>query len=286
MSAKSSALLMGHVAKLPHVVARALAAAACAISVSIPARAIDPFEIQVYDGTADAPLAPGVELHLNTVPIGREVGDGPELPPDGQSHFTLEPSFGVTRWWELGAYLQTALRSDGVFTYAGAKFRSKFVTPPGYHPNWRLGVNLEVSRIPEAYDRDRWGTEVRPIAAWENAAWHFALNPILDTSLAGPGSSEGPSFEPALMAKYKIEERVALGIEYYANFGPIVGPSSWSEQEHYVFEAIDVLFLKQFELNFGIGEGLTAASNAFVLKAIVGYGWETIGSRNDLRARL
>jgi hypothetical protein len=88
------------------------------------------------------------------------------------------------------------------------------------------------------------------------------------------------------MAKYKIEGRVAIGIEYYANFGPIAGPSPWSEQEHYVFEVIDLLSIKQFELNFGIGEGLTAASNAFVLKAIVGYGWEAIGSRNDPRARL
>jgi hypothetical protein len=275
-------------AQEPPSVVRACALAAGIAVVFSPgtASAVDPFEIQVYDGTADAPGMPAVELHLNTVPIGLEVGDGPELPPDGQWHFTLEPSFGLTRWWEIGAYLQTALRSDGVFTYAGTKLRSKFVTPPGYDPHWRLGVNVEVSRIPEAYDRDRWGTELRPIAAWENTAWHFAYNPIFDTPLAGPGWADGPSFEPALMAKYKVEGRAAFGIEYYANFGPIAAPSPWSEQEHYLFEAFDLLMVKELELNVGIGEGLTAASNALVLKVIVGYGWETIGSRNDLRTRL
>src|SRR5205807_7438228 len=98
--------------------------------------------------------------HLNTVPSGRKTADPPELPPHGQSHFTLEPSFGITRWWEAGAYFQTTLRSDGAFGYAGAKLRSKFVTASDWHPNWRLGVNFEVSRLPEVYERDRWATEV------------------------------------------------------------------------------------------------------------------------------
>src|SRR6185369_10236763 len=174
-----------------------IAAAGVSLSWAGTAGAVDPFEIQVYDGTADPPGAPGAELHLNTVPSGRKMADGPELAPDRQTHFTLEPSFGVAPFWELGAYLQTTLRPDGAFTYAGAKLRSKFVTIPDWHPHWRLGVNLELSLLPEAYDRDRWGTEVRPIAAWEDDLWHLAFNPILDTSLAGAGAEDGPSFEPA-----------------------------------------------------------------------------------------
>jgi hypothetical protein len=257
-----------------------------ALLVARPARAVDPFEIQVYDGSADPPGVPGLELHLNTVPIGRKFAEPPELPADGQSHFTLEPSLGILPWWEVGAYLQTALRGDGAFTYAGTKLRSKFVTPPGYDPHWRFGVNLEVSVLPEAYDRDRWGTEVRPIIAWENELWHFALNPILDTSLAGPGSRDGPSFEPAVMATIKIDQKVDVGIEYYANIGPVVRPAAWSEQEHYVFEAFDLLSVERFELNAGIGEGFGAGSNSLVLKVIVGYAWEKDGRRSDLRGRL
>jgi len=46
-----------------------------------PARAVDPFEIEVYDGTANQPGMPGIELHLNTVPSGRLDWNGPELPP-------------------------------------------------------------------------------------------------------------------------------------------------------------------------------------------------------------
>jgi len=77
--------------------------------------------------------------------------------------------------------LQTSLRSDGDAEYAGFKLRSQFVTPPSFHEHWRLGLNVEVSLLPETYDRDRWGSELRPIIAWENADWLFALNPIVDT---------------------------------------------------------------------------------------------------------
>lgn len=107
------------------------------------ARAVDPFEIQVYDGTANAPGEPGLELHLNTVPSGVRKAEPPELAAHQQSHFTLEPSLGVRPWWELGAYFQTALTGDGSFRYAGVKRRSKFVTPPEFDRHSRLAVGVE-----------------------------------------------------------------------------------------------------------------------------------------------
>ena len=238
------------------------------------AHAIDPFEIQVYDGTANAPGVPGLELHVNRVFIGQTTAAPPELPQDQQTHFTLEPSIGVTPWWELGGYFQTTLRGDGTFDYAGVKFRSKFVSPPGWHPHLRLGLNLEVSVLPEAYDRNRWSSEIRPIVAWEDERWLFVVNPIVDVPLAGPDWHSGPTFEPALMAKVKIAGVVAVGPEYYAAFGPIASPAGWHDEQHYLYEAVDVLGLHRIEINVGVGEGLTSTSNAFVAKMILGYAWD------------
>jgi hypothetical protein len=48
------------------------------VALTLPSRrasAVDPFEIQVYDGTANAPGVPGLELHLNNVSVG------PRVPP-------------------------------------------------------------------------------------------------------------------------------------------------------------------------------------------------------------
>ena len=243
--------------------------------VARPAHATDPFEIQVYDGTANPPLVPGLELHVNTVAVGlRTATAPPEYPENHQTHFTLEPSLGLFPWWELGGYFQMAVRGDETFDYAGVKLRNKFVTPPGWRPHLRLGLNVEISLLPTGYDRSRWGSELRPIIAWENEHFAFALNPILDTSLASPDGSVGPSFEPCLSAVYKFEDILSVGVEYYANLGPLRGFLPWAQQEQYIYEVINVLSVAHFELNAGIGEGLNDGSNPLVFKAILGYVWE------------
>jgi hypothetical protein len=244
--------------------------------VTHPARAVDPFEIQVYDGTANPPGVPGIELHLNTVPIGLTTSPAPpEFPQSHQTHLTLEPSLGIFPWWELGAYFETALRGVEAFDYAGVKLRTKFVTPPGWNDRWRLGLNIEFSLLPQGYDRDRWGNELRPIVAWEDEQFGFAINPIVDTPLAGPDGRSGPTFEPCAMAVYKLHDVVSFGFEYYANLGPFGGGFlPVKEEEHYLFEVFNLLSVRHFELNAGVGEGLTAASNGLVLKMILGYVWE------------
>jgi hypothetical protein len=234
----------------------------------------DPFEIQVYDGTANAPGVPGLELHVNDWATGNRVATPPEAPLGGQFHATLEPSLGITPFWELGAYLQGAVRTDiGEVDWAGAKLRSKFVTPPTWDPRWRLGVNFEVSYLPVAFDHDRWGSEIRPIIAWHDSAWLFVLNPILDQALAGADASQGPSFQPALKVARTVGA-VALGFEYYATLGPLTAIQPWRRQEEQVFEVVDLVSIPHFELNAGVGEGLTADSAGVVLKVIVGYEFE------------
>jgi hypothetical protein len=251
----------------------ALAGAAVLLAAG-EARALDAFEIQVYDGTADPPGVPGIELHVNTVVSGQREAPPPELPLDHQTHLTAEPSFGVTRWWEVGAYLQTTIRSDGGYDYAGVKLRSKLVRPNAAATDRaRLGVNLELSKLPPSYDRDRWGAEVRPIVAYTTPGgrFAFAFNPILDFSLAGNDASASPSFEPALSALVVAEGLLSGGVEYYGDLGSIDHLQALRAQQHYLFEVINVLRWRRVELNAGVGEGLTAASNPFVAKLILGF---------------
>ncbi len=195
-----------------------------------PALAVDPFEIQVYDGSADAPGQAGLEVHLN-----RWKG--------GPVHLTFEPSFGITAFWELGGYFQT---EDG--HYAGVKLRSKFVTPESFDPNFRFGLNFELSRVPH----EGWGGEIRPILAWENDRFLFAVNPIVSFPAA---------FEPAGMAKVKFGI-FGAGFEYYA---------AVSDQEQYLYETFDLFGVKDVEVNLGVGEGLTSGSNSLIFKMILGY---------------
>jgi len=255
------------------VLSAALALGAALVLISRVSWALDPFEIQVYDATANAAGEAGLELHLNRVVSGSLAAAAPELPPNHQSHATLEPSFGVLPWWELGAYFQTTLRADGVFDYSGVKLRSKFVTPEGSYPHLRYGVNMELSLLPQRYDAGQWGAEVRPIIAWEDSSWLFAANPILSFGLKSLG--EGPEFEPAVEAKLKLLGVIGVGFEYYAAFGRLAAPLRRDAQGQYLYECIDWLSISAVEINFGVGEGLTRASSDFTVKLILGYSWET-----------
>jgi hypothetical protein len=71
-----------------------------------------------------------------------------------------------------------------------------------------------------------------------------------------------------------VHEAVSFGVEYYTNFGPFSGILPWSQEEQYVYEVFNLLDVPNFELNAGVGEGLTPASNRLVFKVIVGYSWE------------
>jgi hypothetical protein len=235
------------------------------------ARALDPFEIQVYDGTANPPNVPGLEMHLNHFFGGGEAAP-PELPLAAQTHATLEPAWGVLPWWEIGGYFQTAFLGSGEFDYAGIKLRSKFILPDT--GSVRLGANVEFSIVPRAFAADRLGGELRPIVAWENRHWLLAANPILDFAFAGEGWRSGPSFEPAVKVSYHLADVVGLGVEYYADFGPIASPARLSEQEHYLFEVVDWLSVANLELSLGVGEGLTEAGAAVIINTNVGYTFE------------
>jgi hypothetical protein len=89
----------------------------------------------------------------------------------------------------------------------------------------------------------------------------------------------GPWLEPAL----KVARAVGplwLGLEYYATLGPLAAPLPLRQQDHEVYEAVDVLSIDSLELNAGVGEGLTPVSAGLTFKAIVGYTFDFVANRS------
>lgn len=250
---------------------RSTAVALTAILVAAPARAVDRFEIEVYDGSANAPGVISLENHVNFADRGRKEADPPLVPTDRQAHWTFEGALGVTRVWEAGVYLQTALVPREGFSYAGVKLRSKFVTTPGFSRVVHLGANFEIAGIPETFEKDRWSAEVRPIANVTTSTWILSFNPILAVPLTGTGLGEGPHFEPALSVKGRLSNSVALGVEYYGGLGPLGALLPSRDQDHYLFGAGDYDLGGGFDLNLGVGAGLSDASDPLTFKAIVAY---------------
>lgn len=245
----------------------------CLLFVSLlivtPAFGLDAFEIQVYDAEIDKPQVTSLETHLNTVVSGQKESDSPALlPSDHLTHLTFEGALGMTRFWETGFYFQAARTSDNLLYYAGVKWRNKFVVPRDVSGPWHLGVNLEVSTIPERFDDSAWGGEIRPIVGFEDARWQILFNPILELAFSTPGQT--PSFEPAFKIRLNTGYGFGIGPEYYARLGEVNHIPSFGDQTHLLFLALDLLDSK-YEWNIGVGRGLTESADPWTLKTIFGF---------------
>jgi hypothetical protein len=229
------------------------------------ARAQDPFEIQVYDASTAPPLTPGLEVHLNSFVNGStEPSAAGELPTRHVAHATLEPHLGLTDWLEVGAYLQSALRPEGTYDYAGTKLRMKGRLPDPLFGWLRVALNGELSFIPAAYEAARHGGELRPILETRQGRLGLWLNPIVSFEFSG---GFHPELEPCAKAAWSLTDALSLGAEYYAGLGPVDALLPVREQVHRGFGVLDFAN-RWLDLNFGIGAG--SGSDSFIIKAIVG----------------
>ena len=242
-----------------------------------PARALDRFEIQVYDHDVNAPGSFGLEVHGNYTAFGHRTGDYPGgVPANQAARLTLEPAIGVTDWLEFGAYLQFLVQPDVGAKWGGAKLRAKFVVPERLHWPVHLGVNVELGMVPKDIEQNGWANEIRPILGWSDGVWMLAVNPILGYALTGTERFK-PEFEPCGKLSWNTQQGFAVGVEYYAGLGLLAeGFAPLGQQEHLIFAVFDLASPTgqpdaRWEFNAAIGHGLTSGTaQEWVVKTIVG----------------
>src|SRR5450631_2335424 len=92
------------------------------------ARAIDFYEIQIYD-TDTAPMG-HLELELHSNSVTTATGEQAKSAMDVyQVHETVEATFGVLRWLEIGQYFCTAKFSADGYQYSGSRSKIHFSIP-------------------------------------------------------------------------------------------------------------------------------------------------------------
>src|SRR5258708_24995033 len=248
-----------------------LASAALWIVLAQPARAVD--EIQVYNAGIAAPGQFTMQQTRNDIPIG--VKD-PPFPGGLVSHNSIngtpEFAYGVTDWWEVGLYLPFAIQ-DQQFLSDSFKLRTLFVCPNAEQRNLFYGVNFEFSNTMPRFSQSRFGLEIRPIVGVRNAEWEFIVNPIVDVSFGKYGEAD---FAPAARVAPKLAPDAFVGLEYYADFGEIGNFSRLADQQHTLFAVTDFK-AGRLDADFGVGYGLTPASDRWVVKSIIGYAFPVPG---------
>lgn len=247
-----------------------------ALFAGVHAYAQDNYEIQVYGVDTVAPASTMVELHSNfTVDGSKTVVDG-VLPTNHAEHETIEITQGINSWFETGFYIFTSVQSDGHWYWVGDHIRPRFRIPESWH--WPVGVSLsnEIGYQRALFSPDTWTWEIRPIIDRKLGRWYLSFNPALDRSWHGPSVNKGVEFSPNAKVSFDFTKRIAGGLEYYASDGPITGFDPLRQQQQQFFPAIDVDFGPQWEFNFGVGVGTTAATDHLIVKCILGrrFDWK------------
>ena len=242
-----------------------------AMFAAAPASAQDNYEIQVYGVDTVAPGHTMVELHSNfTFDGSKTYADGLN-PTNHALHETVEITHGWNDWFETGFYIFTSERSGDGIDWVGDHIRPRVRVPEKW--KWPVGVSLsmEFGYQRRQFSADTWTLEIRPIIDKTMGKWYWSFNPSLDRSFHGPGVNQGLVFSPNFKFSYDLTPKIAAGLEYYGSLGPITGFDPVSQQQQQIFPAIDLNIAPQWEINFGLGVGLTGATDHLIAKMILGY---------------
>ena len=259
-----------------NIVARARAGL-LGISCLLPTTANATDEIQVYNADIAQLGQWTIEQHLNYTHQGHTSPDFPGAVVSNHAlNGTPELAYGVTHWWEIGFYAPFAADQNDRFLSNGAKLRNLFVVPDAANRSLFYGVNFEFSYQTPPFSQTRYALEIRPIIGTRNKDWEFIANPIIDI---GFGSAGETNFAPALRLARNLGHDRSIGLEYYADFGQIGKFLPVPEQSHQLFAVADFK-LEPFEVELGVGYGLTPGSDRWVSKLIFGYAFPVENSAN------
>lgn len=227
------------------------------------------YEIQVY-GADTVPAGNTMfELHSNYTPKGLHA-PGYLAPDNHAEHETLEITQGINNWSEVGFYVFTAEQSGLGAQWVGDHIRPRVRVPDSWH--WPVGASLsmEAGYQRAKYFPDTWTWEIRPIVDKQKGRFYWAINPALERTWHGPDVDLGLDFSPAVKLSWDFTKVIAGGVEYYADYGSIRDIASLHDQQQDIFPALDLNVSPNWEINFGVGIGATAATDHIIVKGIIG----------------
>ena len=239
------------------------------VCASAVARAQGNYEIQVYGAETVPPWNTMLELHSNYTAVGHPAMDGVAA-TNHALHETLEITQGLTSWSEVGFYIFTSTQSGLGVQWVGDHIRPRVRVPESWR--WPVGVSLstEVGYQRALFSQDTWTWEIRPIIDQTKGRWYWAVNPAFERTWHGPDVRQGIGFAPAAKISYDFTKQISGGVEYYADYGSITNIAPLHDQQQQIFAAVDLNTSPKWEFNFGVGIGATAATDHWIVKAIVG----------------
>jgi hypothetical protein len=248
----------------------ALAAALAAACLCLASRAAAaPEEIQVYLDDMTKPGYFGADFHNSFVCSGSTLSAYPGALPDEHLYrFTPEFYYGLSDTLEIGLYVLTTTAPGGVPNFDGNKLRLKYIAPHDDAEGAFWGANFEIGKTSLRVAEDPWNAEAKGIVGYRSGNWLVAANLNLDWGVSGPVNIP-VSLDIDTKLAYKAGADYQLGFETYSEIGPLKSPGRLDQRSQMLYGVLDA-DIGKFDLNAGIGRGLTTQSDRWVIKFIVG----------------
>lgn len=239
------------------------------------------YEIQVYGSQTVAPGATLLESFGNvsadgTVALAINGYSRDQLyPSDDALHESIEVTQGIRDWAEVGFYVFNNARSGGGWQWVGDHVRPRVRVPDRWH--WPVGASLsmEFGYQRPHYSTDTWTMELRPILDKQLGRWYVAANPALERSFRGQSVSQGVAFDPSMKVSYRFNRNVSGGVEYYGGYGSLRSIATFHNQQQQFFSVMDIHASPDWDVNLGLGIGVTATTDDWIWKANIGrrFNW-------------
>jgi len=220
-----------------------------------------PFEIKVHDELIADYQHSAYEIETNLFQAPASQGLKTNV-----FQTRLEYGYGITEKSELGANIYLS-NYNGVSYVNGGKVSHMYIPTHDEEGLWHYGVKNEINYIKDVGGTETTFYELTPILALQLQEWRFTINPSIDVTL---NKNSSATFSPSAKVSYEITHTVDIGMEYYADNLPNKSLYNITQQPHTAYLVTDAKYGKS-SLNFGVGKGVTANSDNWVIKLIASF---------------
>ena len=223
-----------------------------------------PFEIKVHDELIADYQHSAYEIETNFFQAPASQGLKSDV-----FQTRLEYGYGITEKSELGANVYLS-NYNGVSYVNGGKISHMYIPTHDEEGLWHYGVKNEINYIKDVGGNETTYYELTPILALQLQDWRFTINPSVDVTL---NKNSSATFSPSAKVAYGITQTIDIGMEYYADNLPNKSLYNITQQPHTAYLVTDAKYGKS-SFNFGVGKGVTASSDNWVIKLIASLNFD------------
>jgi hypothetical protein len=187
---------------------------------------------------------------------------------------SLELEYGLTDRWSAAIYADLEQPAGRPMKYTRTRAEMRYKLFDRYSRFVNPALYLEYYLPAGGYGSNE--LEGRLILEKDFNDIRVDLNPIVSKALSGDEVTQGAALEGAAGVYYRRHLFLQPGVEYFPRFGPIGAPLRVGQQTHVVFATADVRPAPGWWWQIGLGRGLTSGSDAWTIKSVFAYEFQTI----------